>query len=127
MMKFFCKISRNHTTYVRVGGVERRVVFDNSVGNGAGFGEFVTDDEGLADAMKQDVRYGVDWFCADVAVDVAESEADGVVLERMVVKTLNEAIDWLLERGCVRSKVSSSSKAVAAAKGLGYELMFDKE
>lgn len=126
MKKFFCRISKNHTAYVKVGGVDRKVVFDNSIGNTAGFGEFVTDDEAVAQAMLSDSRSGRDWFLSQPPRAKAVELAVPADLEEKVCGTVNEAVDWLVELGRRKSEVNTSVKAVEAAKEMGFDLKFDK-
>lgn len=129
MTKFLCKISRNHTTYVKVGGVEQKITFDNSDGNAAGFGEFVTKDKALIAALKEDSRYGKSWFCIENLEQITSVDIDQASppLKDHLCRTANEAMEWLMSLGCKRVDVVTSKKAIEVARNLGYNLKFERE
>ncbi len=116
------------STPIVVDGREVRVDFSGGSKPMNQNGEFCTSDEKLQKAIENDAGYGkVFKLYKSYGVEMTEDEYEVVPeLETKVFQTVNEASEWLVSMGCRKSDVLTSAKAIEAARGLGYDLKFEK-
>lgn len=90
-------------------------------------GEFVTADERLQEAIEKSSGYGKVYKLVKTYGEKVEVRSEPEPeREEKVCGTVNEAVEWLVGLGCKKSEVNTSVKAIAAAKELGYTLIFEK-
>lgn len=117
------------STSVEVEGVKQRIHFRGGTMTPKRNGTFTTSDEKWQQAIE-----GSPMFGHTVGIDKVFGEPKPVKkaveepeLAEKVCATVNEAAEWLVGLGCIRSHVSGSDKAVAKARELGFALRFERE
>lgn len=91
-------------------------------------GEFCTSDEKLQKAIESDPGYGKIFKLHKMYdSDQIVKRKKRTILEERDFGTVNEAAEWLVSMGYSKSDVSTSEKAIAAARESGYDLKFKRE
>lgn len=93
-------------------------------------GEFCTSDKKLQKAIENDSGFGhIFKLHRSYGEDSTDKKTivEEVKLKEKVFRTVNEASEWLVSKGCKKSEVLTSGNAIQAAKELGYDLKFNKE
>lgn len=117
------------STPIEVDGKTETVIFGGGCKAMRQNGEFSTSDIKWQQAIEQSSGYGQIYKLSKI-FGKAEQEQTALsppaMLQSKVCKNINEAAEWLSGLGCRKTDVRSSPKAIAAARGLGYQLTFEK-